>query len=181
MLYVCSLLEMPGHVRALRPDHLVSLLPAAEQPPTPEGFPRERHHRVQIDDISEAREGQVVPEVRHVAALIEYLRGCGGETVLFHCMAGISRSTAAALIALAIEDAGRETEHCTRLRALAPHAHPNRRMIALADELLACGGRLVAAREAMGPAVPLLTAPLVRLERARARGPRPTGGETRLR
>jgi predicted protein tyrosine phosphatase len=165
MLYICSLLEMPHHVRALRPDHLVSLLPAAEQPPTPSGFPRARHHRVEIDDITEAREGQVLPEVAHVAALIDYLRACDGETVLFHCMAGISRSTAAALIALALDGSGREAESSARLRALAPHAHPNRRMLALADDLLSCGGRLVAAREAMGPAVPLVTAPLVRLER----------------
>jgi len=167
VLYVCSLIEMPDHVRTLRPDHVVSLLPAAEQPPTPEGLPRERHHRVEIDDVTEARAGSVLPDARHLAALIDYLRACDGKTVLFHCMAGISRSTAAALVALALDVAGREAEACARLRALAPHAHPNRRMIALADELLGLGGRLVEAREAMGPAVPLVSAPLVRIERMR--------------
>jgi predicted protein tyrosine phosphatase len=36
------------------------------------------------------------------------------------------------------------------LRQLAPHAKPNRRMIALADEALGLGGRLAGAVEAMG-------------------------------
>ena len=38
------------------------------------------------------------------------------------------------------------------MRKAAPHAWPNARMIALADEILGCEGRLIAAREAMGPA-----------------------------
>jgi len=49
------------------------------------------------------------------------------------------------------------------MRKSAPHAWPNARMIALADEMLGCGGRLIAAREAMGPAQLTLAGPLVRL------------------
>ncbi len=42
-------------------------------------------------------------------------------------------------------------EAAEQLRRVAPHAYPNRRMVALADTLLACEGRLIEAREAMGP------------------------------
>jgi hypothetical protein len=59
-------------------------------------------------------------------------------------------------------------EAAEQLRRAAPHAYPNRRMIALADQLLQCDGRLIAAREAMGPPrLPLtrlsLSGPLVQL------------------
>jgi predicted protein tyrosine phosphatase len=78
-------------------------------------------------------------------------------------MAGISRSTAAALIALALTAPGREELVARQLRRAAPHASPNRRIIALADRLLARDGRLIAARESMGAAEPLVAGPLVAL------------------
>ena len=58
-------------------------------------------------------------------------------------------------------------EAAGQIRRAAPHAYPNRRMIALADGLLQCEGRLVEAREAMGPprltfAGPLVELPLLR-------------------
>jgi len=87
--------------------------------------------------------------------------------MLIHCMAGISRSMAAALIALVTKAGGREKEAAEQIRRAAPHAYPNRRMVALADGLLRCEGRLVDAREAMGPprltfAGPLVELPLLR-------------------
>lgn len=53
MIYVCNLHEMPDHVRALGPTHLVSLVAPGEMPPTPEGIELHRHLRVEIHDISE--------------------------------------------------------------------------------------------------------------------------------
>jgi predicted protein tyrosine phosphatase len=70
---------------------------------------------------------------------------------------------AAALITLVVKAPGRELEAARLVRSAARHAWPNRRMIAVADELLGCGGRLIEAREAMGPADLLPLAPLVRL------------------
>jgi predicted protein tyrosine phosphatase len=171
-IFVCSLEAMPWHVRSLRPGRLVSLLPAREQPPTPPRIPPSFHHRVEIDDVTEALAEHVLPEREHVEALIDFLLDWRDpRPLLVHCMAGISRSMAAALIAMAAHSPGREMEAARTMRCLAPHAHPNRRMIALADELLGCAGRLVEAREAMGPSQPLAVGPLVRLSRiARASG-----------
>ncbi len=70
---------------------------------------------------------------------------------------------AAALIALSLENDGREMEAARLLRAAAPHAQPNARMVALADRLLGRQGRLVAAKEAMGPATLVFEGPLVKL------------------
>lgn len=165
MIYVCNLREMPRHVAALRPTHLVSLLSHDEQPPTPEGFPAERHHRVPVHDICDPWEGLVCPAEEHVLELIGFLHQWEKEgPILIHCFAGISRSMAAALVTLALAAEGREMEAAQALRRVAPHAQPNRRIVALADEALGRGGRLLAARDAMGPARILPEGPLVRVD-----------------
>lgn len=165
VIYVCNLIDMPGHVAALGPSGLVSLVAPDEQPPTPTHLAPERHLRVEIHDISEPLDGHVLPEARHVGQVIDFLRAWREEEgpLLVHCVAGISRSMAAALIGLVVKAGGREMEAAARLRAAAPHAWPNRRMIALADEILGCAGRLIAAREAMGPAELTLPTPLARI------------------
>ena len=165
MIYICSLAEMPGHVRALKPSHLVSLLSTAEQPPTPGGFEPERHHRVEVNDISQPMDGYVLPQDDHISGLIGFLDGWQGSTpLLIHCFAGISRSTAAALIALTLRHDGREEEAALRLREAAPHAQPNRRIIELADARLARRGRLIASLGAMGAATLQPMGPLTRVE-----------------
>ena len=165
MIYVCNLIEMPQHAEALGVSHLVSLVSPDEQPPTPAAIAAERHHRVGIHDISEPLDGHILPEPEHVAGLIEFVRAWSPDQapILIHCVAGISRSMAAALITLALKAPGREVEAARHVRQAARHAYPNRRMIAVADELLGCEGRLIEAREAMGPADLLPLAPLVRL------------------
>ncbi len=167
MIYVCSLRTMPDRVRELRPGYLVSLLRPEELPPTPPEIAPDRHLRLAMDDISAPQEDAILPGEAEVGALIEFLRAADrSEPWLLHCMAGVSRSTAAALIALALDADGREREAAHALRHAAPHAWPNGRIIEVADALLGRGGRLIAAREAMGipDSLPLL-APLTRVSR----------------
>ncbi len=161
-LYVSSLFEMPVHVRERRAGYLISVVQPALQPVRPPEVPIERHLRVEIDDISAPVEGAILPEETHVRRLVDFLRRWPrDEALLIHCYAGISRSTAAALVALSLwQD---ELEAARALRAAAPHAIPNQRIIALADAVLGRQGRLVAAREAMGPWRPATEAPLVEL------------------
>jgi predicted protein tyrosine phosphatase len=71
--------------------------------------------------------------------------------MLIHCWAGISRSTAAAFtIACERSAPGKEAAIARALREAAPHAYPNRRIVALADDLLGRRGRMVDAVEAIG-------------------------------
>jgi predicted protein tyrosine phosphatase len=165
MIYVCNLQELTSHVGALNPSHLVSLVSEDEQPATPVGMLVDRHLRVVIHDISEPLAGHVLADEQHVAELIAFVHAWPHDEapMLIHCMAGISRSMAAALIALVVKAGGRESEAASQIRRAAPHAYPNRRMIALADQLLQCDGRLIAAREAMGPPRLAFSGPLVEL------------------
>ena len=161
-IYVSSLYEMAGHVRERGVGYLVSMVQSEYQPERPPGVRSDRHLRIAVDDISLPNEGAVLAGEPHVRQLVDFLeRWPGDEPLLLHCYAGISRSTAGALIALSLwQD---EFEAARALRAAAPHAIPNPRIIALADAILGRGGRLVAARESMGPWRPASEAPLTEL------------------
>jgi predicted protein tyrosine phosphatase len=51
-----------------------------------------------------------------------------------------------------LNEPGREADIARMLRARAPHAQPNPRLVALADDILGREGRMVDAVDAMGPA-----------------------------
>ena len=87
--------------------------------------------------------GATEEDVRQIIRLADGLRSGTGR-VLIHCEAGVSRSSAAALIMYACWlGPGHEREAMERVLAQRPVAIPNRRMVELADRLLGRGGRLV--------------------------------------
>ena len=100
--------------------------------------------RLLFADTVAAEHGPTDADVRQIIALAERLRTARGR-VLIHCEAGVSRSAAAAVIMYAVWlGPGRERDALARVLAQRPIATPNRRMLALADQLLDRGGRLVA-------------------------------------
>jgi predicted protein tyrosine phosphatase len=102
--------------------------------------------RLLIADVV-TEEGATEDDVQGIIKLAEQLHTCKGK-VLIHCEAGVSRSTAAALIIYACWfGRGREHEAMERVLAQRPIAIPNRRMVKLADSLLQLDGRLVEARD----------------------------------
>lgn len=152
VVHVCPWSEVRTVAGRVRPSHVVSLLDPEEWPETPDGVPAERHHRVGVYDYAERMPGLVVPEEEHVRGLIDFLRGWDARTpILIHCWAGISRSTASALIALSLHNPGREHQAARAIRLQSPIASPNRRIIQIADGLLGLQGRLIEAVAQMGP------------------------------
>lgn len=115
--------------------------------PLPEGFDNaERKVRLLIADVV-TEEGATEEDVRRIIQLAEQLQSETG-TLLIHCEAGVSRSTATALIMYACWlGPGREDEAMERVISQRPFAIPNRRMVALADNLLQLDGRLLQARD----------------------------------
>jgi predicted protein tyrosine phosphatase len=125
--------------------HLISIGDGVD--PLPAGYANvKRRVRWLIADVV-TDEGATEEDVQRIINMAEQLRPETGN-LLIHCEAGISRSTATALIMYACWlGPGHEDEAMERLIAQRPYASPNRRMIALADKLLALDGRLLKARD----------------------------------
>lgn len=138
-----QILCSPGHCAKI--TYLVSIGDGDD--PLPQGYENaERKLRLRIADVV-TEEGATVEDIQRIVQLAEQLRSESG-TLLIHCEAGISRSTATALIIYACWlGQGREDEAMERVIAQRPYAIPNRRMVALADRLLALEGNLVRARD----------------------------------
>jgi predicted protein tyrosine phosphatase len=150
---VCPLRLVNQIVANRSPSHLITLLDPDELIDTPAGIEPARHLKVGVNDIAEPIEGMVPPDEAMVKSVVDFGR-TWDETapLLIHCWAGISRSSASAFI-LACERNPRasETAIARALRAASPYAAPNRRLVALADDLLGRGGRMVDAVGAMTP------------------------------
>ena len=151
-LIVCPLSHVTAVVAERRPSHVVSLL----DPPCPieplEGYGPDRHLRLGVHDITEARDGMLPPDETVVRALLEFGRGWDeAAPLLVHCWAGVSRSTATAFV-LACErnPEARERDIAFALRQASRTAFPNPRIVALADDMLGRGGRMVDAAASIG-------------------------------
>ena len=94
--------------------------------------------------------GATEQDIQQIILLAQELQSVSGR-VLIHCEAGVSRSSAAALIMYACWlGPGQEDEAMMRVLVQRPIAIPNGRMVKLADRLLDRKGRLVAALRMSG-------------------------------
>ncbi len=151
-IHVCPLSMIAPTVAASGARHLVSLINIGTPVVRPEAIPPENHLFLGINDIVEPADGMVAPAEEHVSELIAFAgRWDQILPMVVHCYAGISRSTAAAFIALCVVRPARtEREMAWALRDASPYATPNARLVAIADRLLGRRGRMVAAIEDIG-------------------------------
>jgi predicted protein tyrosine phosphatase len=151
-IHVCPLSAVPDVVVNCDASHLITCLQEAVLVETPQAIKPGNHMRLRIHDIAEPVEGWVAPNEEHVAQLLDFVSGWGGTgPMVIHCWAGISRSTAAAFIALcALNPQAPEERIAHMLREASPTAYPNRLMIRLGDAALGRGGRMRDAVEAIG-------------------------------
>lgn len=152
MIYVCSLKRLKETVHGSGARHVVSLLADEVGLTRPATIAPENHLWLQVHDISEPQEDLVLPQSGHVEELVAFVRRWPRETALVvHCYAGVSRSSAAAFVtACALNPAGNEQAIAAALRRASPTATPNRRIVSIADRLLARQGRMIRAVEAIG-------------------------------
>ena len=151
-IIIAGLSEVPKLVASRAPSHLITLLDPATMIETPDGIAPERHLKLGVNDIAEATEGLIVPDEALVARVLAFGATWDEATpMLIHCWAGISRSTASAfLLACERNPHVSERQIALAMRASAPHAFPNRKIVALADDVLCRAGRMMDAVEAMG-------------------------------
>lgn len=151
-LIVCGLAEVPALIASRAPSHLVTLLDAASMIETPESFTADRHLRISVNDIAEPMEGLILPSEDIVRRLLDFGRGWDASApMIVHCWAGISRSSASAFVLACDRNPhANELAIAMGMRQAAKHAYPNRRIVAIADDVLGRRGRMVDAVEAMG-------------------------------
>lgn len=155
-VHVCSLSRLAATVEATGARHVVTLINQGTAVPRPAAVQPEDHLFLGMNDIVTPMDGYVAPGEAHVDRLLGFVDGwwrghATASPLVVHCWAGISRSTAAAFItACAIHPGQDEDELARELRRLSPSATPNLRLVALADQKLGRGGRMVAAIERIG-------------------------------
>jgi predicted protein tyrosine phosphatase len=151
-VHVCPLSAVPDVVAGCNASHLVTCLQDEIVVDTPSLIKPDLHLRLHVHDISEPIAGYIAPGEQHVSRVIEFARAWGGQgPMVIHCWAGISRSTAAALITLyTLNPDVPEEIIAQHMREASPTAYPNRLMIRLADDALGRRGRMLEAVNAMG-------------------------------
>ena len=155
-LHVCPLSRVRDTLDASGARHLITLINRQTMLETPPGIEPANHLRLAFNDIVAPQDGLVHPCEAHVEQLVQFARSWNREgSLVVHCWAGISRSTAAAFITLcALNPDAPERLVAQQIRQASATASPNRLLIRLADDVLGRRGRMLSAVEAMGPAEP---------------------------
>ena len=156
MIKVCSLARLNDTVTACSARHVVTLVRDESRLFRPPGVEADNHLWLQMDDIADPIDGMIAPSEEHVDRLVKFAtRWDRAQPLVVHCFAGISRSTAAAVMsACALAPERDETEIAMRIRNASPTASPNPRLVALGDAYLGRQGRMVKAVTRIGMGQP---------------------------
>jgi len=144
---ICGVHEIVGCFDA-RTTHAVSILdPDSDEPDSFAALAAEQFLRLRFHDVIEPMPAVSAPDNGHIAAILHFgtaMKAHDAPRLLIHCHAGISRSTATAIILLAQHGVAAEAavEHVVSVR---PKAWPNLRMIEIGDRMLKLEDRLVRA------------------------------------
>lgn len=110
----------------------------------PDGYSNVTYRkRLLFGDTETAEHGASESDIKYLIDVANELNGSTAN-VLIHCEAGVSRSSAAALILYTcLLGQGSERKAMDRVLRERPIARPNRRMVEIADKLLGREGRLI--------------------------------------
>ena len=152
---ICGLEELAGHCEVAGVTHVLSILdPGFPEPDPIRTFALDRRLKLHFHDVIDAAPGWLPPERWDVELLLAFGRNLGGMAdyigssthLLIHCHAGVSRSTASAILLLAQRDPARAAHEIVgQVIRLRPRAWPNLRIIEMGDQLLGRDGEIVAA------------------------------------
>ncbi len=151
-LQVCSLARLPRTVAEIDASHVLTLINAQTPVTRPASIAEDRHLYIAMSDILEPLDGHIIPGEEHVQRLLAFVKTWDkAQPMVVHCYAGVSRSTAAAMITACALDPQRDEKGIADLiRSRSPTATPNLRLVAVADQLLGRQGRMITAAESIG-------------------------------
>jgi predicted protein tyrosine phosphatase len=149
-LVICGLDQINAHCTS-DISHIVSILdPGYDKPEALARFAAHERIDLRFHDIIDEHDQMTAPQRDDIDRLLQFgrsmLQSPSAINVLIHCHAGLSRSTAAALLLL-MQGQPRQSPETTmtQLLEIKPNAWPNLRMIEIGDDLLGCAGQLVVA------------------------------------
>lgn len=151
-IHVCSLAALESVVAHTEATHVISAINPWSIPDTPASIAPENHLKIAMNDIIEPQPGLVEPANAHIEELLTFIdRWNASGALVIHCLAGISRSSAAAFITLCQLNAKTdERVLASALRNASATATPNSRLVALADRFMHRCGRMSAAIKTIG-------------------------------
>jgi predicted protein tyrosine phosphatase len=151
-LQVCSLARLHRTVQEESASHVLTLINQGTPVTRPPSVSADRHLFIAMSDILEPLDGHILPGEAHVRNLLGFVRTWDrARPMVVHCYAGVSRSTAAAMITAAALNPDRpEAEIAAVIRARSPTATPNLKLVGIADALLGRNGRLFDAADSIG-------------------------------
>jgi len=145
---VCGIEELGLHCEA-GVTHVLSILdPGWPEPEALGAFEEGQRLELRFHDVIDPQPGSILPESRDVEQLLAFGRDLNNEGgaahLLVHCHAGVSRSTAAAMLILAQNRPDRPADEALfEVVRLRPRAWPNLRILELGDALLGRRGEIV--------------------------------------
>jgi predicted protein tyrosine phosphatase len=144
---ICGIDELEGH-SATKATHVLSILDP--EYPVPEAFGQYGEHQrleLRFHDIIDPTPGMILPSPEHVEAILAFGRSLAKEpaaTLIVHCHAGISRSTASMALILAQARPEQSAEAIlATVHGIRDKAWPNLRIMELGDAMLGRGRSLV--------------------------------------
>jgi predicted protein tyrosine phosphatase len=154
-LQVCSLSKLAHTTASISASHVLTLINERTPVERPVGIHADNHLYIGVSDIIEPLDGHIIPGESHVRQLVDFVqRWDRARPMVIHCYAGVSRSTAGALIAACALNPARDADAVAHLiRVRSPTATPNLRLVAVADAILQRKGTLYRAAEAIGRGV----------------------------
>lgn len=133
--------------RRLQPDAVISIMDAAHLAPVLFLAP-ERHLQLGFHDIERKEAGKTPPAQDQIARMIAFAdkhRRSGARHLLIRCMAGVSRSPAAAYILAVSVRKEDPVRSAVQLFQAAPFARPNMLMVQHADLIGGWNGTMTTA------------------------------------
>ena len=98
---------------------------------------------LRFDDINHPMDDYVIPQMSHIKRALDFADKIEDGSLLIHCRAGISRSSAIALAVIAKRlGSGKEEEAINTLEHINPNCRPNKSIVEMTDELLERNGEL---------------------------------------
>jgi predicted protein tyrosine phosphatase len=151
-IQVCSLARLHSTVAEENASHVLTLINKGTPVLRPPAIVEQNHLFIAMSDIQEPLDGHILPAEAHVRHLLAFVQMWDrARPMVIHCYAGVSRSTAAALItAAALNPERSELDIATMIRSRSPTATPNLKLAAVADHILGRNGRLFKAADSIG-------------------------------